>query len=107
MKFKDPTHGNLEAAILDQAVAGMFNGKTYAYVAVIRETGKPWGIGVAVLGETGYNPIASETFTWDKEEDAKEFCDGMNFHIRLDTKEVSTIIASTMRNPRYSQNPTP
>lgn len=92
----DPTNHSLEAAILDQKVAGAFHGKSYAYVSVIRETGQAWGIGIAVEGERGYNPIDGIGF--DRHYEAKEFCAGMNLHIGLSEHRMAEIVCSTMRH---------
>ena len=71
----DPTQRSLEAAILDQKVAGTYGDQPYAYVAVYTE-GTKWGLGIAVENEQGYNPIGGMEF--DTHEQAGRFADGMN-----------------------------
>lgn len=93
----DPTHNNLSAAILDQKVAGVFEGKDYAYVPVVAERG--WSIGIAVANERGYNPIDGHTFP--SHEQARTFCDGMNKHIGLPMDHASDIVVSTMGGHSY------
>jgi hypothetical protein len=95
--MSDPTHNWLEAAILDQAIAGLFGNKAYAFVAVLRSGPKPWGVGVAVVEERGYHPIDTEIFSFAKREEAEDFCDGMNRHIGLSRLGTVRIIASSMR----------
>ena len=95
----DPTQKSLEAAILDQVVAGTFDGKPYAFVAVIGGSTKQWTIGVAVENESGYSPVSGDYFEFDSYEKASDFCDGMNKHIGLDKYRATQIICSSMRAP--------
>lgn len=88
----DITNTNLEAAIIDQKVAGAFPGKTYAYTAVIDSKG--WALGVAVANEQGYTPVIGKTF--DKEREAREWADSLNEHIGLSRFRVMDIVVSTM-----------
>ena len=94
----DITSTHLEAALIDQSVAGSFHDKPYAFVAVIN--GNAWQLGVAVANESGYNPIAGKTFAHRAE--AKNWADGLNKHIGLSDIEALDIISSTMRGPRVS-----
>jgi hypothetical protein len=89
----DITNTNLEAAIIDQKVAGTFWEKLYAYVAVIDEK-EGWALGVAVANEKGYSPIGGKTFKWKVE--AQELADGLNQHIGLTRDQVAQIVISTM-----------
>lgn len=101
----DPTNHNLNAAILDQVVAGSFPpGTAYAFVAILRDDlPRQWGLGIAVANESGYNPVSAEAteFSWDYYKDADEFAKGMNRHIGIDWKQEAEIIASTMGGRRY------
>lgn len=81
----------LEAALLDQNVAGTFFGKKYAYVSVFGEDG--WKLGVAVANEGGYNPIA---LNFASKAECDEWADGLNEHIGLSKDEAAMIICSTM-----------
>jgi hypothetical protein len=92
----DITDTHLEAAIIDQCVAGAFHDRPYAFVAVIDESG--WQLGVAVANERGYNPIAGKTFAAQAE--AKQWADGLNAHIGRDEDSVIAIICSTMGGNR-------
>jgi hypothetical protein len=87
------TQTHLEAALLDQKIAGQMAGKTYAFVTVAADDA--WGLGVAVLNERGYNPIDGKTFTTQAE--ANAWADGLNAHMRLTQEQVSAIVISTMR----------
>ena len=95
----DPTQKSLEAAILDQTVAGVFDDKPYAFVPVIGGSTKQWTIGVAVENESGYSPISGGYFEFDSYEKASDFCDGMNKHIGLDDYRAVQIVCSSMRAP--------
>lgn len=94
----DITSTHLEAAILDQKVAGVFRGKRYAF-AVVTTDGKEdtgmWALGVAVQGEQGYNPIEGKTF--DVHGDAQQWADGLNKHIGHTPRDVIEIITTTMQ----------
>lgn len=90
----DPTHGSLEAAILDQKVAGTFGDQPYAYVPVYAQ-GTKWGLGIAIENEQGYSPIGGMEF--NSSDEAKKFADGMNMHIGLDPLTATKIVCSTMR----------
>jgi predicted molibdopterin-dependent oxidoreductase YjgC len=92
----DITTTHLEAAFIDQNVAGAFPGKRYAFVAVVAPGG--WQLGVAVANEQGYNPISGKTFKAHYE--AKEWADGLNKHIGLDVEDALEIIGSTMGGAR-------
>jgi hypothetical protein len=97
----DITSRYLEAAILDQKVAGRFRGKRYAFVAVMQDThpdGTPWALGVAVENEDGYHPLDGKYFT--TMEEAREWADGLNEHIGLRPIDMVEIITSTMRGNR-------
>ena len=94
----DITTTHLEAAIIDQKVAGEFAGKTYAFVAVTTKSLGGWGLGIAVKDENGYNPISGKTF--DRHDEAKRWASGLNEHIGLSQDEALDIIGSTMRGPR-------
>lgn len=92
----DITNTHLEAAIIDQNVAGAFSGKTYAFLAVIANGG--WRLGVAVANERGYNPISGKTFTDQGE--AHRWAHGLNEHIGVDVDTALNIIVSTMGGRR-------
>lgn len=92
----DITNTHLEAAIIDQSVAGSFPDKVYAFTAVIGEGG--WQLGVAIANESGYNPISGKTFKDQAE--AKQWADGLNKHIGRDDDSVLAIICSTMGGRR-------
>jgi len=94
----DFTTTNLEAALLDQKVAGLFAGKRYAFVSVLDDGGK-WALGIAVLDEAGYDPITGKTFATQAE--AREWSEGLNKHIGLGPRDVLDIVASTMRPARF------
>jgi hypothetical protein len=91
----DITSTHLEAAIIDQNVAGAFYDKRYAFVAVYNEG---WQLGVAIANESGYNPIGGKTFK-DRAE-ANEWADGLNAHIGLTDLAALHIIGSTMGGNR-------
>lgn len=88
----DITNRILEAALLDQKIAGAFHGKRYAHVAVACDGG--WQLGVAVANEAGYHPIEGKTF--DQQFQATAWADGLNEHIGLSKEEAARIIVSTM-----------
>jgi hypothetical protein len=94
----DITNTHLEAAIIDQKVAGEFAGKTYAFVAVAFKRG--WQLGVAVANEQGYHPITGKTFK--RHAEATEWAEGLNEHIGLKKGEWLDIIGSTMRGNRIA-----
>lgn len=89
----DITNSNLEAAIIDQKVAGEFQGKRYAFAAVVAQGG--WQLGVAVENEPGYAPIDGKSFAQQAE--AKQWADGLNRHIGLSDEDAMNIIITTMR----------
>ena len=91
--MSDITSTHLEAAIIDQLVAGRFHYAPYAFVAVL--TGNSdWRLGVAVANESGYNAIIGRRFA-DKAE-ADRWADGLNRHIGVHGEEWLRIIASTI-----------
>jgi hypothetical protein len=92
----DITTTHLEAAIIDQKVAGEFQGKPYAFIAVVARGG--WQLGIAVANELGYNPIDGKSFATQAE--AKEWADGLNRHIGRDADSVLAIISSSMGGRR-------
>ena len=81
-RHRDITSKYLEAALLDQSIAGAFQGKPYAHIAVC--TNRGWVLGVAVANERGYN---STNKKFETEKDAKEWADGLNEHIGLTKDE--------------------
>lgn len=88
----DITSTHLEAALIDQSVAGAFPDTAYAFTAVIE--GGAWCLGVAVANEQGYNPIPGKKF--ETQGEAKQWADGLNKHIGRDAHSVMAIICSTM-----------
>lgn len=88
----DITSTHLEAAIIDQTVAGSFGDKPYAYTAVLFDGG--WQLGIAVANEQGYNPVGGKTF--DTQSEADKWAKGLNEHIGLSAERVASIIISTM-----------
>jgi hypothetical protein len=87
----DITTTNLEAAIIDQKVAGEFRNKRYAFVAIIEDG---YSLGVAVENEQGYCPLKGKTFeTYDE---AKHWATGLNEHIGLTASQAMDIVGSTM-----------
>jgi phosphoheptose isomerase len=94
----DITNQHLEAALIDQKVAGAFQGKRYAFVAVAIKRG--WQLGVAVANEQGYNPISGKTFK--RHAEAVEWAEGLNKHIGLSKDDWLNIIGSTMRGNRIA-----
>lgn len=93
MEIRDITEGNLEAAIVDQKVAGAFAGKRYAFLTY--ELAKGFALGVAVQGEAGFYAIAGKSF--ETREAADVWSDGLNRHIGLTHTEQQEIILSSMR----------
>jgi hypothetical protein len=91
----DPTTNSLDAAILDQKVAGMFHGQAYAYVAVLKKS--MFGVGIAIDGEHGYYSVDGLEFKTYGE--ANDFCLGMNRHIGLTFTRQIEITVSSMRKP--------
>jgi hypothetical protein len=94
----DITTTHLEAAIIDQKVAGEFAGKSYAFVSVAFKRG--WQLGVAVANESGYHPIEGKTFK--RHAEAREWAEGLNRHIGLKQDDWLAIISSTMRGQRIA-----
>lgn len=88
----DITNENLQAAILDQKVAGIFRGKTYAYVALVAKRG--WQLGIAVANESGYHPIGGKSFA--NQQEARKWAERLNEHIGLSDKQAINIVISTM-----------
>ena len=86
------TSRHLEAAIIDQSVAGSFPDDPYAFIAVIGDGG--WQLGVAVANQRGYNPIPGKTFK--DQDEAKEWAEGLNKHIGVSADVAAHIIISTM-----------
>ena len=97
-RHPDITSTHLEAAMLDQVVAGTFT-KPYAFVAVVAEPG--WILGVAVANERGYNPTGK---TFSTELEAREWAQGLNEHIGWTDDEVMRIVISTMGGQPYERN---
>ena len=98
-RHPDFTSTHLEAAILDQVVAGTFT-KPYAFVAVAAAP-RGWALGVAVANERGYSPTAK---TFDNELEAREWAQGLNEHIGWSDDEVMRIVISTMGGRPYDRN---
>ena len=88
----DITTTNLEAAILDQKVAGEFRGKRYCFIAT--RHGDQYILGVAVQGERGYNPIRGKAFITQAQ--ATEWANGLNEHLGLTVEQATSIVISTM-----------
>jgi hypothetical protein len=97
-RHPDFTSVNLEAALLDQIVAGRFT-KPYCFVAVVADPG--WRLGVAVANERGYTPTAK---TFDNELEAREWAQGLNEHIGLSDDQAIRIVVSTMGGQPYERN---
>jgi len=89
----DITATDLSAALLDQKVAGIFHGKSYAYAPVLDEYG--WALGVAVEDEQGYHPITGKSFL--TRDAAQSYADGLNAHIGLTLARAENIVISSMR----------
>ena len=96
------TQRDLEAAFLDQTVAGMFGSTPYAYVVVGNDDGT-YRLGVAVANEDGYNLISGKNF--DSQSEAGEWAADLNRHIGLTDSEVASIIISTMGGMRHTRWP--
>jgi len=96
-RHPDFTSTNLEAALLDQVVAGTFT-KPYAFVAVAVKDG--WALGVAVANEGGYSPTTKK---FDSEQEAREWAQGLNEHIGLSDDEAIRIVISTMGGKPYER----
>lgn len=95
--MSDITTLNLDAALIDQRVAGLFSGLAYAYAAVA--SGNGWTLGVAVANESGYCPVGGKSFA--SFEEASAFADGLNEHIGLGHETATRIIISTMGGNPY------
>jgi hypothetical protein len=88
------TSTHLEAALIDQHVAGHFHGKSYAFSAVYNDGP---ALGVAVANESGYHPLGKQ---FDSMDEAQRWADGLNAHIGIDERRAAEIIISTMRGLR-------
>lgn len=95
--MSDITTRFLEAAIIDQTVAGTFHGKSYAFVGVMNEG---YQLGVAVANESGYNPVAGKKF--DSYGEAMQWASELNAHIGLTREAVLDIVGSTMGGARVA-----
>jgi len=95
----DITSKYLEAALLDQKVAGMMGRKDYAFVA--QHGDGCWVLGVAVANEPGYYPLAGKTFPSEKS--ASVWADGLNRHIGVDDDTALRIVVSTMGGRPFSR----
>jgi hypothetical protein len=87
------TSEHLEAAIIDQTVAGTFTGQRYAYMTVGGQNG--YELAIAVANQHGYNPVSGKIF--GSQGEAKIWADGLNRHIGLTDEDALNIILSTMR----------
>jgi hypothetical protein len=96
MKQHSITTRSLEAAFIDQKVAGAFRDKRYAFVAVYGVDG--WQLGVAVANEDGYSPIDGKHF--EEQGEAAQWAAELNSHIGLTVGDTAHIIVSTMRGYR-------
>jgi hypothetical protein len=93
--MSDITNRYLEAAFIDQKVAGEFHDRSYAFIAVITDS---YGLGVAVANEPGYNPINGKTF--DSYDEATRWANELNEHIGLSRDAALDIVGSTMGGSR-------
>jgi len=93
----DITSLDLQAAFLDQEVAGMARGRAYCFVAVVGYP-KGWKLGVAFANEQGY--IAT-TKDFKTEAEARDYAERMNQHIGRSDDECMRIVISTMGGQRY------
>lgn len=93
----DPTNHDLTLALIDQMVAGKYQGRQIAYTAVTGEGGK-CRLAIAEFGHSGYTPISG--WECDSFLEAFDVADGMNLHIGLSEDRADTIIASSMRAGR-------
>jgi hypothetical protein len=89
----DITNTHLEAALIDQYVAGAFQGKAYAFVPVVAKGG--WELGVAVRDERGYSPLRGKSFA--DQDEARQWADSLNAHIGLTDEQAIEIVCSSMR----------
>jgi hypothetical protein len=96
----DPTNTRLDAAILDQVVAGKFHDKDHAYVCVHQD--REWTVGIAVANERGYTPVGGSP-TFASHDEGTRFCRGMNKHIGLTEDAVDAIIISTMGGVHFER----
>lgn len=92
----DITSRYLEAALIDQMVAGQFVDTTYAFVATVDDKG--YGLGVAVANEQGFSPIVGKDF--DSYDEAKRWASGLNAHIGRTPDDVLAIVGSSMFGAR-------
>lgn len=83
----------LEAALIDQFVAGRFAEQFYAYNSVYSDQGK-WILGIMVANEAGYSPLAGKTF--NNEAEANTWARELNKHIGRSDSDVIDILVSTM-----------
>lgn len=93
----DITTTHLEAALIDQKVAGAFQGKAYAFIAVYYDSG--WKLGIAVANERGYNIVNGKRFATEAE--AREWARSLNRHICLSPDQEAAIVVSTMGGRPY------
>lgn len=102
----DPTNTDLALALLDQRIAGQFQGRRYAYVAVVLddEVAKTdldrkncFGLGVAEFDKRGFWPVPAKVFAAGTFDDASDIAAGMNIHIGLSEMDSTEIVCSSMR----------
>jgi hypothetical protein len=82
----------LEAALIDQIVAGQFSGLVYAFASVPEPGG--WVLGVVVANEKGYSPVRGKVFTTSTE--CEYWVEGLNAHIGRSPESVMSIVGSSM-----------
>jgi hypothetical protein len=91
--MQDVTNTHLEAALIDQKVAGALRGHAYAFVAVVADGG--WQLGVAVQDEPGYIAVKGKSFV--DHDEAKQWADSLNKHVGLTADAAIEIVCSSMR----------
>lgn len=91
------TSQHLEAAIIDQMVAGQFQDKVYAFTATLNDKDN-FILGVVVANEHGYSPVVGKTFK--TYEEAKRWANELNAHIGRSQDEVLEIVTSSMGGAR-------
>lgn len=82
----------LEAALIDQIVAGSFSEKVYAFASVPEPGG--WVLGVVVANESGYFPVRGKVFKTSTE--CEYWAEGLNAHIGRSPESVMSIVGSSM-----------
>lgn len=90
-------------ARIESGIEEYIKGKAYAFVAVLGDHTRPFGLGIATANEQGYTPVPLSRCSGDSWDEMAEHAGVLNDLDGIDADRSFKIVCSTMRGKPFKE----